>query len=62
MNTPEGICLECGAKYFGWALNFPLRLLEYRRCVCGGDIKIKLEPSFISKPETDGQIGEGKNP
>ncbi len=33
--TPEGICLRCGTKYYGWALEQP----QESRCVCGGKIR-----------------------
>jgi len=49
MNTPEGICIKCGARYVGWALADP----GHRTCrVCDGEVT-------ILKTAQGSRIGDG---
>jgi len=34
MNIPFGECIQCGSRYFGWALQDE----SQRVCDCGGDV------------------------
>jgi len=47
MSGMEGICIECGAHYYGWALRHPYNQF----CKCGGRLEIRrdgvLLPSAI---------------
>jgi hypothetical protein len=45
MNIPEGTCLECGAKYVGWALENP----NHGHCACGGELKLEEKQSEKNK-------------
>lgn len=37
---PQGKCLKCGERYYGWALKDP----KYRICEkCGGEIVLLME-------------------
>ena len=37
---PQGICKECGAAHYGWALMQE----KHRVCQCGGKIIVKEDP------------------
>ena len=46
MSGMEGICRQCGAHYYGWALRHP----RNQFCKCGGSLEIRRD-GVLMPPE-----------